>query len=198
MPECLISVAQLLVTEYHIIFRLPHDCGTDGFDKLAYPHYGGFITIPHQGTTPNPHDFIIMHFQNNTWRLPSPSQCVVRPLLETALSDQEIPTDTFNNLPINWDKECDSFFSEEEQRAIKIQVARKLKVKIYHDALGHCNNRLLAHSFKKMGVSVQHLLPYINTYKCNACTANLGRRGYLLKPTTDSLTESKDTVTTPS
>jgi hypothetical protein len=36
MPEYLISVAQLLETEYHIIFRLPHDCGTDGFDKLAY------------------------------------------------------------------------------------------------------------------------------------------------------------------
>ena len=49
-----------------------------------------------------------------------------------------------------------------------------------------------------MGVSVQHLLPYINTYKCNACTANLGRRGYLLTPTSASITPDKDTVTTPS
>ncbi len=39
----------------------------DGFDKLAYPHYGGFIIIPHQGTTSNPHDFIIMYFQKITW-----------------------------------------------------------------------------------------------------------------------------------
>jgi hypothetical protein len=138
IPECLISVAQLLAAGYHIIFRLPKDCGTDGFDKIGYPHYGGFITIPHQGTTPNPHDFIIMHFQNNTWRLPCPPHCVVRTFLETAQSAQEIPA-TFNNLPLNWDKECDSIFSEKEQRALQIQVARKLQVKIDHDSPGHCN-----------------------------------------------------------
>ena len=171
MPECLISVAQLLAAGYHIIFRLPQDCGTDGFDKNSYPHYGGFITIPHQGTTPHPHDFIIMHFEKNTWRLPSPPHCAVRPLLETTQSAQEIQPDTINNLPLNWDKEYVSIFSEEEQRALQIQAARKLQVKNYHDSLGHCNNRLLAHSLKKMGVSVQCLLPYINTYKCNACTA---------------------------
>jgi hypothetical protein len=59
-------VAQLLAAGYHIIFRLPKECGTDDFDKIAYPHYGGFITIPHQGKK-NTHDFIIMHFENNTW-----------------------------------------------------------------------------------------------------------------------------------
>jgi hypothetical protein len=180
MSECLVSVSQLLEASYDIVFRLPKDCGTDGFDKIDYPHYGGFITIPHQGTTPNPQDFIIIHFENNTWRLPSPPNCAVRPLLETVLSDQEIPDDTSNNLPLNWDKECDSLFSEEEQRALQIRAARKLQVKNYHDSLGHCNNLLLAHSLKKMGVSVKCLLPYINTYKCNVCTANLGRRGYLL------------------
>jgi hypothetical protein len=67
MPVCLISVEQLLVTGSHIIFRLPQDCGTDGFDKKFYPHYDGFITIPHQGTTHNPYDFIVMHFEDNTW-----------------------------------------------------------------------------------------------------------------------------------
>ncbi len=56
--------------------------------------------------------------------------------------------------------------------------SRKLQVEIYHDTLGHCNNLLLTYSLKKMGVSVQHLLPYINRYKCNGCTVN-GRRGYL-------------------
>jgi hypothetical protein len=104
----------------------------------------------------------------------------VRPLLETApqsTSDQEIPADTFTNLSLNWDKDCDSIFSEKEQRALQIQV-------VYHE--------------KKMGVSVQHLLPYINIYKCNACTANLGRHGYLLTPTTDSILPVKDTVPTPS
>jgi hypothetical protein len=121
----------------------------------------------------------------------------VRPLLESALSDQEIPTDTFNNLPLNWDKESDSF-SEEEQRVLQIQATHKLKVKIYHDVLGHCNNLLLTNSLKKMGVSVQHLLPYINSYKCNEYTTNLGWLGYLLKTTTTSITESKDTVNTPS
>ncbi len=40
MTECLISVAQLLTTGYHIIFRLPQDSTTDGFDKITYPHYG--------------------------------------------------------------------------------------------------------------------------------------------------------------
>jgi hypothetical protein len=137
IPECHISVAQLLATGYHIIFRLPKDCGTDGFDKIAYPHYGGFITIPHQGTTPNPHDFIIIHFENNTWRLPSPSHCDVRPLLETTQSAQEIPADTFNNLSLNWDKEYDSIFSEKEQRVLQIQTVHKLQVKKYHDSLGH-------------------------------------------------------------
>ncbi len=198
MTECLVSVPQLLAAGYHIIFRLPQDCGTDGFDKIAYPHYGGFITIPHQDTTPNPHDFTIMHFENNTLRLPSPSHCVVRPLLETAQSAQEIQADTFNNLPLNWDKERDNIFSEKEQRAHQIQDARKLQVKNYHDSLGHCNNLLLTHSLMKMGVSVHHLLPYINTYKCNVCTANVGRHGYLLTPTTVSITPDKDTVTTPS
>ena len=66
MPECLVSVAQLLAAGYRVIFRLPQDCATDGFDKITYPHYGDFITIPHPGTTPNPHDFVIMHFENNT------------------------------------------------------------------------------------------------------------------------------------
>ncbi len=92
----------------------------------------------------------------------------MRPLLDTvphATLAQEIPADTFNNLPLNWDKECDSIFYEKEQRALQIQAARKLQVKIYHDSLGHCNNRFLAHSLKKMGVSVQHLLPYIISYK---------------------------------
>jgi hypothetical protein len=49
-----------------------------------------------------------------------------------------------------------------------------------------------------MGVSVQHLLPYINSYKCNACTTNLGRYDYLLTTTTDSIIPTKDTVPTPS
>jgi hypothetical protein len=49
-----------------------------------------------------------------------------------------------------------------------------------------------------MDVSVQHLLPYINTYKFNACTVNLGRCGYLLTPTTTFITPDKDTMTTPS
>jgi hypothetical protein len=68
MFECLISVAQLLETGYHIIFRLPQDCTTDGFDNsitYTYPHYGGFITISHPDTTTNPHDFRIMHLENN-------------------------------------------------------------------------------------------------------------------------------------
>jgi hypothetical protein len=121
----------------------------------------------------------------------------VRPLLETAQSAQEIQPNTINNLPLNWDKEYASIFSEEEQRALQIQAAWKLQVKNYHDSLGHCNYRLLAHSLKKMGVSLQCLLPYINTYKCNTCTANLGRCDYLLTPTTAS-TPDKDTITTPS
>ncbi len=139
-----------------------------------------------------------MHFENNTWRLPSPPNCPVRPLLETALSDQEIPADISNNLPLNWDKEYDPLFSEEQQRTLELQTKLILKVKNYHDSLGHCNNRLLAHSLKKMGVSVKNLLPYINAYKCNACTTNLGWSGYLLTSTTASITQDKDTVTTPS
>ena len=31
--------------------------------KLTYPHYGGFITIPHPGTTTTPHDYVIIHFE---------------------------------------------------------------------------------------------------------------------------------------
>lgn len=84
IPECLVSVAQLLTTGFHLIFILPQDCATDGFDKFTYPHYGGFITIPHTDTTPSPYDFVIMNFENNTWRLSSPLPCVIRPLLEGA------------------------------------------------------------------------------------------------------------------
>jgi hypothetical protein len=51
MAECLISVAQLLAAGYQIIFRLPQDCSTDGYDKITYPHYVGFVTVPHPGTT---------------------------------------------------------------------------------------------------------------------------------------------------
>jgi hypothetical protein len=76
MTECLISVEQLLEAGYHIIFRLPQDFATDGVDKIAYQNYGGFITILHPVTTPNPHD-LIMHFLSNSWQLPSPSHCVV-------------------------------------------------------------------------------------------------------------------------
>jgi hypothetical protein len=197
MPECLISVAQLLAAAYHVFFRLPQHCATDGFDTITYPQYGGFITIPHKGTTPDPHDFIIMRFENNTWRLPSPPLCSIRPLVDNVpqkISPQLIPTDTLTDLPLHWDTEGESIFSEQEQRALQLSAARKLQVKIYHDALGHCNNRLLGHSLKQMGISVQHLQPYINAYKCNACTANLGRRGYLLTPKTDTIISPKDTI----
>ena len=141
-----------------------------------------------------------MHFENKPWRLPSPLPCAIRPLLETAaqeISAQEIPADTFTDLPPNWDKEYDSIFSEKEQRSLQIQVTHKLQVKIYLDSLGHCNNRLLTHSLKKMGVSTHHLLPYINTYKCNVCTVNSGCHGYLLTTITDSIISTKDTVPTP-
>ncbi len=37
MPECLVSVAQLLAASYDIVFRLPKDCGTDGFDNCLPP-----------------------------------------------------------------------------------------------------------------------------------------------------------------
>jgi hypothetical protein len=122
LTECLISVSQLFEAGYHIIFRLPQDCGTDVFDKISYPHYGGFITIPHQGTTTNPHDFIIIHFEKNTWRLPSLPHCAVRPLLETAQSTQAIQPDTINNLPLNWDKECASIFSERNNVHFKFRL----------------------------------------------------------------------------
>ena len=198
MREGLVSIAQLLAARYHVILRLPADCATDGFDKFTYPHYGGFITIPHPETsTPTPHDFIILHFENNTWRLPTPQlqQDVMRPLLETA--PHESPASIALDLPPNWDQECASIFSEQEQRALQTSAARKLQVKNLHDSLGHCNNRLLAHNVKKMGVSVQHLLPYILQYKCNTCTVNLGRRGDLLKPTTPPITLDKDVDTSP-
>jgi hypothetical protein len=198
MREGLVSIAQLLAARYHVILRLPADCATDGFDTTTYPHYGGFITIPHPETSaPTPHDFIILHFENNTWRLPAAHrpQDVMRPLLDTA--SQESPDNVTLDLPPNWAQECESIFSEQEQRALQTSAARKLQVKNLHDSLGHCNNRLLAHSVKKMGVSVQHLLPYILQYKCNACTANLGRRGYLLKPTTPPIAFDKDVDAAP-
>jgi hypothetical protein len=198
MREGLVSIAQLLAARYHVILKLPADCATDGFDKFTYPHYGGFITIPHPETsTPTSHDFIILHFENNTWRLPTPQlqQDVMRPLLETA--PHESHASIALDLPPNRDQECESFFSEQEQRALQISVARKLQVKNLHDSLGHCNNRLLAHIVKKMGVSVQHLLPYILQYKCNVCTANLVRRGYLLKPTTPPIALDKDVDSAP-
>ena len=51
---------------------------------------------------------------------------------------------------------------------------------------------------KKRGVSVQYLLPYILRYKCNACTDNLARCDYLLKPTTPPIALDKGTTPTPS
>jgi hypothetical protein len=158
MSECLISVTELLATGYHIIFRLTQDCGTDGFDKLAYPHYGGFITTSHQGTTSNLHDFIIMYFENNTCRLPSLRHCVVRPLLENTQSVQEIPADTFNNLPLKGDKECDSIFSEKEKRAHQIQDVLKLQVSMYREF------GLVRLSFTNSGPRHRHYT--ITSYTC--------------------------------
>ncbi len=67
MCEGLVSIAQLLEARYHVILRLPADYATDGIDKFTYPHYSGFITISHPETSaPTPHDFIILHFENNT------------------------------------------------------------------------------------------------------------------------------------
>ncbi len=45
-----------------------------------------------------------------------------------------------------------------------------------------------------MGISVQHLQPYINAYKWKTCTTNLGRRGYLLTTNTDTIILPKDTI----
>jgi hypothetical protein len=152
MREGLVSIAQLLAARYHVILRLPADCATDGFDKVTYPHYGGFITIPHPETSaPTPHDFIILHFENNTWRLPTAhlQQDVMRPLLDT--TSHESLANIALDLPPNWDQECEPIFSEQEQRALQLSAAHKLQVKNLHDSLGHCNNRLLAHRVKKNG-----------------------------------------------
>ena len=35
MPECLVTVTQLLTGGYRVIFRLPHDCATDGTKLLT-------------------------------------------------------------------------------------------------------------------------------------------------------------------
>jgi hypothetical protein len=62
MPNCTVKTSP---DSLAISAKRRYRSDTDGFDKLAYPHYGGFITIPHHDTTPNSHDFIIMHFENN-------------------------------------------------------------------------------------------------------------------------------------
>ena len=64
-----------------------------------------------------------------TWRLPTPplQQDDMRPLLETA--PHESPANIQLDMPPNWDQECESIFSEQEQHTLKIQAARKLKVK---------------------------------------------------------------------
>ena len=84
-------------------------------------------------------------------------------------------------MPDNWDQEDVSLFSEQELKALTIQAARKVTVKRWHDSLGHLHSGNLSHSLKKMGIPVQHLTNLISNYQCNACDANMGRRGYLLK-----------------
>jgi hypothetical protein len=84
-------------------------------------------------------------------------------------------------IPDNWDQEEVSPFSERELKALKIQAARKVLVKTWHDSLGHLHSGNLSHSLKKMGIPTQHLTNIISNYQCNACDANMGRRGYLLK-----------------
>jgi hypothetical protein len=85
------------------------------------------------------------------------------------------------DMPDKWDREDFSPFSEKELQVLKIQAAQKIMVKRWHDSLDHLHSGNLSHSLKKMGIPVQHLTNLISNYRCNACDANMGRRGYLLK-----------------
>jgi hypothetical protein len=58
------------------------------------------------------------------------------------------------DMPDNWDREDFSLFSEKELQALKIQAARKMMVKRWHDSLGHVHSGNLSHSLKKMGIPV--------------------------------------------
>jgi hypothetical protein len=84
-------------------------------------------------------------------------------------------------MPDNWDQEEVSPFSERELKALKIQTSHKVLVKTWHDSLGHLHSGNLSHSLKKMDIPAQHLTNIISNYQCNACDANMGRHGYLLK-----------------
>jgi hypothetical protein len=145
MKETLISVAKLLEANFKNFFRLPHHCLTDGFEPTKCPSYGGFLLLPPVAPS---HDrkMIILHYADSTWRLPtSPSSGSSSDPLRASASLRPLTTVPDTNLqgmdlPDNWDREDFSPFSEKEVKALKIQAARKMTLKGWHDSLGHLHS----------------------------------------------------------
>ena len=81
---------------------------------------------------------IILQYSDSTWRLPTSSgdnNPLRAPTSLRLLTTVPAPTPQGMDMPDSWDREDFSPFSEKELQALKIQAARKMMVKRWHDSL---------------------------------------------------------------
>jgi hypothetical protein len=65
LSDSLLSAGRLMEAGFEVIFRLPHNASTNGFQPHKYPMYGGTIVTPER-----PSRTIVIEYSDHTWRYP--------------------------------------------------------------------------------------------------------------------------------
>lgn len=164
--DTLLSAGRFMEAGYKIVFRIPSQGKTDGYNQA---NYGGIFCTPSPDSR-----IIVMEYIDQTWRLPLP-------FCKQAISEHRpIPvSNTYSLLSTLKQPDADSTSEESDQRRFELQHSREREVTILHD-VSHRHNRGLLEDLKAAGVETKHLQKYILAHRCKWCEANRGKRSYLV------------------
>ena len=145
--DTLFSAGRFMEAGYKIVFRVPSQGKTDGYDQA---NFGGIFCTPSPDSR-----IIIMEYIDQTWRLPLPSR------------KQSIPehqpvhvSDTCSLLSTLKQHDEDPISdSESDQRRFELQCSREREATILYD-VSHRHNRGLLEDSKAAGVESKHLQKY--------------------------------------
>jgi hypothetical protein len=163
---------------FEVIFCLPQNASTDGFQPHKYPMYGETIVTPER-----PSCTIAIEYRDHTWRLPIP--LLQSPAEKLFLIDTHNSFAALNNdcstlsLSDGPDPERNpSTRSEAGQRRFELMCSRQKQAQILHESGGHRNARDTYRDLGAAGVKVHHLKRYILAHQCKWFQSNLGRKTY--------------------
>ena len=164
--DTLLSAGRFMEAGYKIVFRIPSQGKTDGYNQA---NYGGIFCTPSPDSR-----IIVMEYIDQTWRLPLPSHT------RSVSEPPSIPvSNTYSILSTLQQPDEDTLSEDSDQRRFELQRSREREVTILHD-VSHRHNRGLLEDLKAAGVPTNHLQKYILAHRCPWCEANRGKRSYLV------------------